>query len=148
MTRKTKKGLSRTFRYPSDHLRDKVRAAVKGRGFRSEQAFLIAACQNELERGDSGEAMDDLEARIVAPLLNMGREVQSLFTLVHTQVALTNCLLQYVLTCVAEPPEDVLPAARARARLRYAKILRLAGQEVATRNKATLEQILESGKQS
>jgi hypothetical protein len=91
--------------------------------------------------------MDDLAARIVATLLGMGREVQSLFTLVHTQVALTNCLLQYVLTCVPEPPEDLLPAARARARLRYAKILRLAGQEVATRNKATLEQVLESGKQ-
>ena len=91
--------------------------------------------------------MDDLEARIVATLLNMGKEAQSLFTLVHTQVALTNCLLQYVLTCVPEPPEDLLPAARARARLRYAKILRLAGQEVATRNKATLEQVLESGKQ-
>jgi hypothetical protein len=41
----------------------------------------------------------------------------------------------------------MLPAARARARLRYAKILRLAGQEVATRNKATLEQVLDSGKQ-
>ena len=109
----TKNGFSRTFRYPSDDLRDKVRAAVKGRGFRSEQAFLIAACQNELERGDNAGAMDDLEARIVATLLSMGREVQSLFTLVHTQVALTNCLLQYVLTCVPEPPEDLLPVARA-----------------------------------
>ena len=144
----SKNGFSRTFRYPSDDLRDKVRAAFKERGFRSEQAFLIAACQNELEREDNADAMDDLEARIVATLLNMGREVQSLFTLVHTQVALTNCLLQYVLTCVPEPPEDLLPAARARAKLRYAKILRLAGQEVATRNKATLEQVLESGKQS
>ena len=55
-----------------------------------------------------------------------------------TQVALTNSLLQYVLTCMVEPPEDVLPAARAHAKARYAKILRLAGQEVATRNKATL----------
>jgi hypothetical protein len=76
-------------------------------------SFLIADCQNELERGDNAGAMDDLEARIVATLLNMGREVQSLFTLVHKQVALTNCLLQYVSTCVVEPPEDVLPAARA-----------------------------------
>jgi len=88
-----------------------------------------------------------LEGKIVATLVNMGSEVQSLFTLVHTQVALTNSLLQYVLTCMAEPPEEVLPAARARARLRYARILRLAGQEVATRNKATLEQVLDSGKQ-
>jgi hypothetical protein len=90
--------------------------------------------------------MDDLEARIVATLANVAREVQALFTLVHTQVALTNSLLQYVLTCIAEPPEEVLPAARARARLRYARILRLAGQEVATRNKTTLEQVLDSGK--
>lgn len=124
-----------------------MRSAARERGFRSEQAFILAACQNELERGDVTGATTDLEDRIVATLVNMGREVQSLFSLMHTQVALTNSLLQYVLTCTAEPPEDVLPAARARARLRYAKILRLAGQEVATRNKATLEQVLESGKQ-
>jgi hypothetical protein len=48
---------------------------------------------------------------------------------------------------MVEPPEEVLPAARARARLRYAEILRLAAQEVATRNKATLEEVLTHGKQ-
>ena len=143
----SKNSFPRTFRYPSADLRDKVRAAVKERGFRTEQAFLIAACEHELQKGDNTEAMDDLEARIAATLANVAREVQALFTLVHTQVALTNSLLQYVLTCVAEPPEEVLPAARARAKLRYAKILRLAGQEVATRNKATLEEVLTHGKQ-
>lgn len=110
----SKNSFPRTFRYPSADLRDKVRAAVKERGFRTEQAFLIAACEHELQRGDNTEAMDDLEARIVATLANVAREVQALFTLVHTQVALTNSLLQYVLTCIAEPPEEVLPAARAR----------------------------------
>jgi len=143
----TKNGFPRTFRYPSADLRDQVRAAVKERGFRTEQAFLIAACEHELQKGDNTESMDDLEARIAATLANVAREVQALFTLVHTQVALTNSLLQYVLTCMAEPPEEVLPAARARAKLRYAKILRLAGQEVATRNKATLEEVLTHGKQ-
>ena len=139
--------IERNLAFPSEEFRTKVRTAAKERGFRSEQAFLIAACEHELEKGDNTEAMDDLEARILATLANVAREVQSLFTLVHTQVALTNSLLQYVLTCVVEPPEEVLPAARARARLRYAKILRLAGQEVATRNKATLEEVLAHGKQ-
>jgi len=88
-----------------------------------------------------------MEARLIASMQKVAKEFQALFTLVHAQFALTNSLLQYVLTCIIEPPEEVLPAARARARLRYAKILRLAGQEVATRNKATLEQVLESGKQ-
>ena len=143
----TKGSFQRSFRYPSAELRDRVRSAVKERGFRSEQAFLIAACENELERGDSTEATEKLEARIAATLANMAKEVQSLFTLGHSQFALTNSLLQYVLTCMIEPPEDVLPAARARARVRYAKILRLAAQEVATRNKATLEEVLTDGKQ-
>src|SRR5215469_7682577 len=125
--------IERNLAFPSEEFRARVRTAAKQRGFRTEQAFLIAACEHELERGDNTEAMDDLEARIVATLSNVAREVQALFTLVHTQVALTNCLLQYVLTCVAEPPEEVLPAARARAKLRYAKMLRFAGQEVATR---------------
>jgi hypothetical protein len=142
-----KERIERNLLFPNQDFRDRVRSAARERGFRSEQAFILAACWNELERGDSTEAMDDLEDRIVATLLNVAKEVQSLFTLVHTQVALTNSLLQYVLTCTAEPPEEMLPAARARARLRYAKILRLAGQEVATRNKATLEQVLNSGKE-
>src|SRR5882762_1838664 len=139
--------ICRTYRYPSGELREKVLAAVKKRGFRSEQAFLIAACEQQLREGDSTEATTQFEARIAATLANVTKEVQALFTLVHTQVALTNSLLQYVLTCMVEPPEEVLPAARARARLRYAKILRLAGQEVATRNKATLEEVLTHCKQ-
>jgi hypothetical protein len=103
-----KERIERNLLFPSQQFRDRVRSAARERGFRSEQAFILAACSNELDRGDSTEAMDDL-ARIAATLVNMAKEVQSLFTLVHTQVALTNSLLQYVLTCTAEPPEDVLP---------------------------------------
>lgn len=142
-----KQRTERNLLFPSKDFRDRVRSAAKERGFRSEQAFILAACQHEMERGDSTEALDDLEARIAATLANTGKQVQSLFTLVHAQIALTNSLLQYVLTCLVEPPEEVLPAARARAKARYAKILRLAGQEVATRNQATLEQVLEHSKQ-
>jgi hypothetical protein len=143
----TKTVISRNFRYPSAELRDRVRIAVKERGFRSEQAFLIAACEDELRRGDGAEATNQLEARVAATLANVTKELQSLFTLAHTQFALTNSLLQYVLTCMVEPPEELLPAARARAKARYAKILRHAAQEIATRNKATLEEVLSHGNQ-
>jgi len=142
-----KERTERNLLFPNMEFRNRIRTAAKERGFRSEQAFILAACENELERGDSNEATTQLEARIAATLANLSREVQSLFTLAHSQFALTNSLLQYVLTCMIEPPDDVLPAARARARLRYAKILRLAAQEVATRNKATLEEVLTHGKQ-
>ena len=142
-----KERTERNLLFPNMEFRNRIRTAAKERGFRSEQAFILAACENELERGDSNEATTQLEARMAATLANLSREVQSLFTLAHSQFALTNSLLQYVLTCMIEPPDDVLPAARARARLRYAKILRLAAQEVATRNKATLEEVLTHGKQ-
>jgi hypothetical protein len=142
-----KQRTERNLLFPSKEFRDRVRLAAKERGFRSEQAFILAACKNELARGDNTEATAQLEARIAATLATTGKQVQSLFTLVHAQFALTNSLLQYVLTCVVEPPEEVLPAARARAKARYAKILRLAGEEVATRNQATLEQVLSHGKE-
>ena len=142
-----KERTERNLLFPNMEFRNRIRTAAKERGFRSEQAFILTACENELERGDNNEATTRLEARIAATLANLSREVQSLFTLAHSQFALTNSLLQYVLTCMIEPPDDVLPAARARARLRYAKILRLAAQEVATRNKATLEEVLTHGKQ-
>ena len=142
-----KQRTERNLLFPSKEFRDRVRSAARERGFRSEQAFILTACENELKRGDSAEATTQLEARIAASLANVGKELQSLFTLAHTQFALTNSLLQYVLTCMVEPPDDMLPAARARAKARYAKILRHAAQEVATRNKATLEEVLSQGKQ-
>jgi len=142
-----KRRIERNLAFPSEEFRAKVRTAAQDRGFRTEQAFILAACENELKRDGRTDANSQMEARLIASMQKVAKEFQALFTLVHAQFALTNSLLQYVLTCTIEPPEEVLPAARARARLRYAKILRLAGQEVATRNKATLEQVLESGKQ-
>ena len=63
-----KKGFSRNFRYPSAELRDQVRAVVKERGFRSEQAFLIAACEHEIRQGANIEATEQFEARVAAVL--------------------------------------------------------------------------------
>ena len=142
-----KRRIERNLAFPSEEFRAKVRTAAQDRGFRTEQAFILAACENELKRDSRTDANSQMEARLIASMQKVAKEFQALFTLVHAQFALTNSLLQYVLTCTTEPPEELLPAARAHARLRYAKILRLAGQEVATRNKATLEQVLESGKQ-
>jgi len=139
--------IERNVSFPTEEFRLQIRTAAKERGFRTEQAFILAACETELKRGDGAEATTQLEARVAATLANAAKELQSLFTLAHAQFALTNSLLQYVLTCTAEPPEDVLPAARARARVRYTKILQQTAQEVATRNKATLEEVLSHGKQ-
>jgi hypothetical protein len=82
-----------------------LETVVSSRGFRSEQAFILAACKNKLERGDKTEATARLEARIAATLANTGRQVQSLFTLVHAQIALTR---QEVATRIKATLEEVL----------------------------------------
>ena len=134
-----RKAISRNFRYTSAELREKVRIAVKERGFRSEQAFLIAACEHELRQGDNTEAVTQFEARVAATLTNMAQQVQGLHTLAQAQVALTDVLLKYVITCVVEPPDDALPAARVRARLRYDKLIRAAAKEISNNNRDTLK---------
>jgi hypothetical protein len=135
----SKTTISRNFRYPSADLREQVRAAVRERGFRSEQAFLIAACEHEIRQGANTEATAQFEARVAATLTNLAKQVQGLQTLAHAQVALTDVFLKYVITCVVEPPEDALPAARVRARLRYEKLVRAAAEGISNKNRDTLK---------
>ena len=130
--------ICRTYRYPSAEVREKVRAAAKERGLRSEQAFILAACENELRRGENSEALTQYESRIAATLNNLAKQLQGLNTVAQAQFALTDVLLKYIITCVVEPPEDALPAARVRARLRYDKLLRAAADGISTKNKDTL----------
>src|SRR6202163_1142370 len=134
-----KRAISRNFRYPAAELREKVRVAVKERGFRSEQAFLIAACEHELRQGDNTEATTQFEARVAATLTNLAKQVQGLQTLAHAQVALTDVFLNDVITCVVAPPEDALPAARGRARLRYEKLVRAAAEGISNKNRDPLK---------
>src|SRR6516162_11651765 len=114
-----KRRVERNLAFPSEEFRMRVRTAAKERGFCTEQAFILAACENELKRDRSAEPTTPLESRMVASLNKVAKEFQSLYSLIHAQFALTNSLLQYVLTCTVEPTDELLPAARARARLRY-----------------------------
>ena len=109
------------------------------RGFRSEQAFIHAACEGEMRRSDNADSVTQFEARIAATLTNLAKQLQGLHTLAQAQVALTDVLLKYVITCVVEPPEDALPAARVRARLRYDKLIRAAAKEISNKNRDTLK---------
>jgi len=129
----------RSLLFPSKEFREQVRQASKARGFRSEQAFILAACEHEIRQGSNTEATEQFEARVAATLTNLAKQVQGLQTLAHAQVALTGVFLKYVITCVVEPPDDALPAARVRARLRYEKLVRVAAEEISNKNRDTLK---------
>jgi hypothetical protein len=118
---------------------------MKERGFRSEQAFILAACENELRRGENTDAATQFEARVAATLTNLAKQLQGLHTLAHAQVALTDVLLKYVITSVVEPPEDALPAARVRARLRYEELVRAAAEQISSKNRDTLKGMIADG---
>ena len=132
--------IERSLLFPNKEFRERVRRASKDRGFRSEQAFILAACEREIRRGDDTESVT--QARIAATLTNLAKQGQHLQTLVEAQVAITDVLLKYVITCVVEPPEDALPAARVRARLRYDKLIRAAAKELSNKNIDTLREML------
>jgi hypothetical protein len=55
--------IERNLLFPSQEFRERVRCAAQERGFRSEQAFILTACENEVRRGDETEATTQLEAR-------------------------------------------------------------------------------------
>src|SRR5712671_3915364 len=109
--------IERSLLFPNKEFRERVRKASKDRGFRSEQAFILAACEREIRRGDETESVTQFEARIAATLTNLAKQGQHLQTLVEAQVAITDVLLKYVITCVVEPPEACRSATwRERAR--------------------------------
>ena len=137
--RMAKPRTERSLLFPSEEFRDRVRNAAKDRGFRSEQAFILAACENELRRGENTDATTQFETRVAATLTNLTKQVQGLQTLAHAQVALIDVFLKYVITCLVEPPEDALPAARVRARLRYEKLVRAAAEGISNKNRDTLK---------
>jgi len=132
----------RNLLFPSKEFRERVRKTSMERGFRSEQAFILAACEGEMRRSDNADSVTQFEARIAATLTNLAKQGQHLQTLVEAQVAITDVLLKYVITCVVEPPEDALPAARVRARLRYDKLIRAAAKELSNKNRDTLREMV------
>ncbi len=84
------------------------------------------------------DAADD-EARVAATLTNLAKQAKGLQTLAYAQVALADVFLKYVITCVVESPEDALPAARVRARLRYEKLVRAAAEGISNKDRDTLK---------
>ena len=102
-----------------------VEEAAKTRGYASPSAFVRAAIRNELNgrvelAGTEERIAEDLE-RVSRDIFRVGRGQQALF-------ALLDVFAKAVLTCVPEPPPDAQLQAIARARERYQRLIKNAGQ--------------------
>jgi hypothetical protein len=122
----------RSLRVP-ETLDQTVSEVARQRGYRSWSAFVVEAIQEKSRRLEAIDSMSETEARIAGSFNQIMREVRSLHTSMQAQFALTDALTKYVLTCVVEPPEDVLSGARAKAKARYEKLIRAAAKTVTGR---------------
>ena len=113
-----------------DSLKQRVDQIASERGYRSTSAFMVQAIEEKLQRLEAVDSMSEAEARIAATFDQIMREVRSLHTSMQAQFALTDALTKYVLTCMIEPPSDLLQSARAKAKARYDRLLRSAAKTI------------------
>jgi hypothetical protein len=117
-----------------------IAEVAKQRSNLSPSAFVRAAIRNEITGHESeiGEA----EQRIAATLERLSRDVfrtnrgqQALFAVVDT-------LVKTFLTCIPEPPRDGMSQSVARARDRYDRFIKSAGQAMVGDSEAALHDLV------
>ena len=122
----------------SDDLAAAIEQAVAERGYESTSAFMRHAIQKELRHDDN--AVAQVEERIAATLNRQAKELRSVHTAQLATFAYVDALTKVLLTCIAEPPNEMLDQAKARAKRRYEKFLISVAQNMATDAKAILRE--------
>jgi len=119
-----------------------VDEASKTKGYASPSAFIRAAIRNELdgraELTGTDERMGAGFDRVSRDIFRVGRGQQALF-------ALVDAFAKAVLTCVPEPPPEARPQAIARARDRYDKLVKAAGQAMSGDARAAMKDLVDHG---
>lgn len=107
--------------------RDHIEQAVETRGYESPSALIRAAIRNEL---NGRPELTEAEERITGGFERMSRDIVRLARGQQALFALVDTLAKTILTCVPEPPPDARPQAIARAKERYDRLMKTAGQSM------------------
>jgi Arc/MetJ-type ribon-helix-helix transcriptional regulator len=116
-----------------------IERAVQERGYTSASALIRTAIQREL--GHAHAATSDCEERIAAALNRLSRDLRRVHTAQMATFAFTDCLAKVFLTCVPEPPVDILEQAKSRAMRRYQKFLVSVAKNMAGEARAALREL-------
>ena len=127
-----------TVRIPGD-LATMLPAEAEKRGFDSPSAFVRHAIQSELRQGES--AVSQVEERIAATVNRLAKEVRAVQTAQLATFAFVDALAKVLLTCVPEPPNEMVDQAKARAKRRYEKFLIAVAQGMAGESKSALKEL-------
>jgi Arc/MetJ-type ribon-helix-helix transcriptional regulator len=117
----------------------RVEQAAKARGYANSSAFIRAAIRNEL----NGRAeTTGTEERIAAGFDRVSRETFRVGRGQQAFYALFDAFAKVVLTCVPEPPSEVRQQAVARAKERYDRLVKSAGQNMAGDARAAMQDLV------
>ena len=103
-----------------------VTQTAKERAYRNPTAFMRAAIRNEINGRDG--AVSDAELRIAAGLERTSRDILRVQRAQQALFAVVDTLVKTFLTCVPEPPREAVSQSIARARDRYDRFVKSAGQ--------------------
>jgi hypothetical protein len=110
----------------NDEEQRQIREAATRLQVTCPSAFVRQAIHNEL--AGRGVAATDAEERVAATLERVLRDVARVARAQQALIAIVDTLVKTFLTCVPDPPADGMPQSVARARDRYTRFVKSAGQ--------------------
>jgi hypothetical protein len=122
-----------------------IQEAARKRGFSSPTAFIRYSVEQKLT--GRSEELVSAEERLVASIERIRQEVFRLGRAQQALFAFLDSLAKVVLTCVPEPGGDVMDAAVARARGRYARLLKAAGQAMVGDSQLAMQDLAKHGEE-
>ncbi|MGI9074108.1 MAG: hypothetical protein ACR2JB_22975 [Bryobacteraceae bacterium] len=117
-----------------------VKRAAEERAYLSPTAFIRAAVRNELS-GRQGE-LTEAEQRIAATLERVSRDIFRVHRGQQALFAVVDTLVKTFLTCVPEPPRDAVNQSVARAKGRYDRFVKSAGQAMVGDSHAAMQDLV------
>ena len=115
---------------------------MKTRGYANPSAFIRAAIRNELDgRAELTGTDERIGAgfdRVSRDIFRVGRGQQALY-------ALIDAFAKATLACMPEPQPEVRPQAIARAKERYGRLVKAAGQAMSGDARAAMQDLVDHG---
>lgn len=119
-----------------------VEDAARTKGYANSSAFLRAAIRNELDgRADLTGTDERIGAgfdRVSRDIFRVGRGQQVLY-------ALIDAFAKATLACMPEPQPEARPQAIARAKERYGRLVKAAGQAMSGDASAAMQDLVDHG---
>ena len=119
-----------------------VEEAAKSRGYANSSAFIRAAIRNELDGRAELKGTDERIGagfdRVSRDIFRVGRGQQALY-------ALIDAFAKATLACMPEPQPEARPQAIARAKERYGRLVKAAGQAMSGDARAAMRDLVDHG---